>query len=349
MTPDTSSAFSAGLLPTIRMLMGANGLEDVRAAIAHGTRLMSRYRTLSLHERGKSDDLEVTFRDGVELSGGVEVEELLRATVAKTGRAASTLDRFAGEKEQSLVDEYVSRYGLCLALPLAPDGSLLGVLALQYEGRVALADAEFAALKRFIDFAAVALVNAGTRDELMSYAHTDPLTSLGNRRSLDVELTRLRDTRLALLLIDFDDLKAVNDTLGYERGDALIKSIGIRLAATARPDEILVRLGGDEFVAILPDADKARAVARAEEMTAALDGIDLGEELQRLFHGASVGWATAEPGEDSWQVLNRAAQEMRSRKRRRKSDLGQSGAQSSNGDSGAAARALDVWRSREEV
>lgn len=321
MQPDAPLTPSAGLVPAIRMLMSANALEDVRAAVAHGARLMARFRTLSLYEAQRSDAIELTFRSGEDPgAGGIEVEGLLREKVAKTGRTASTLDLFAGERDQAAVDEYVRRYGLCLARPLAAYGGFVGVLVVHYEGRVALAETEFDAVRRFADFAAVAVANARTRDELMSYAYSDPLTGLGNRRQLETELERLRDTRLALLLIDFDDLKAVNDVLGYEQGDALIKAIGCRLTATSRPGEVLIRLGGDEFVVIIPGADRSHAVLRAEEVTDTLDGLALGGEVGQLFNGASVGWATAEPGEDPWQVLSRAAFEMRSRKRRRKGD-----------------------------
>jgi diguanylate cyclase (GGDEF)-like protein len=199
-------------------------------------------------------------------------------------------------------------------------GKEFGMLTLHYEGRPALADAEFDALRTFADYAAIALYNAHARQDLRDFAYTDSLTGLASRRQLDIELTRLRDSELSLLLIDFDGLKAVNDALGYDRGDELIAAVGTALAATVNEGELAARLGGDEFVVVLPGVSEQRARMRAEELTGVLDRLAVPDDLDSLFHGASVGAATAVPGEDSRAVLRRASNEMRSRKRRRKTD-----------------------------
>jgi diguanylate cyclase (GGDEF)-like protein len=130
----------------------------------------------------------------------------------------------------------------------------------------------------------------------------------------------LRDTEPSLLLIDFDGLKAVNDALGYDRGDALIAVDAAALAANVKDGELAARLGGDEFVVLLPEADVRRARIRAEELTGVLDRVAVSADLESLFQGASVGFATAQPGEDPRPALRRAGGEMRSRTRRRKTD-----------------------------
>jgi diguanylate cyclase (GGDEF)-like protein len=219
-----------------------------------------------------------------------------------------------------LVDEYMDRHGLCLARVLQAYGNLVGLAVLHYPRSTALPEVEFDALRRFLDAAAVALAGARTRNELRAFAYTDPLTGLANRRRLEEEFARRRGTMISLLLIDFDGLKAVNDTLGYDRGDVLIAQVGQRLSASADPGEVITRYGGDEFVIIIPDAMPAAARARAEELMQIFDGLELPDDVERLFHGASVGSATAEAGEDPWDVLKRASAEMRSRKRRRKTD-----------------------------
>lgn len=308
-------------MPMIQMLLAAHALDDVRAAAAHGTRLISRYDSLTVYEAQQSGALEVTLRAGEELGPGARaLEEQLCAKASKTGRTVSTLDRFVDAREASHADEYVYRYGLCLVRPLHAYGDLVGLLVLHYGGRTVLPEQEFDALRRFADCAAVALSNARTREELRSFAYSDPLTGLANRRGLELEFERLRDDLLSMLLIDFDGLKAVNDSLGYDRGDALIMSVGEKLAASANMNEFVVRLGGDEFVVVMPEASLSLARLRAEELTAMLERLELPQDLASLFHGASVGSATADPGEDPWHVLQRASAEMRSRKRRRKSD-----------------------------
>jgi diguanylate cyclase (GGDEF)-like protein len=325
---DDASDFSASrLVAVLQMLLSAQELEDVRAAIGHGAGLVVRFETLSLFEVVGADGVagsgavEATFRRGEELSSWARaVEELLRDRVSKTGRTASTLDRFASEQEQALADAYLRRGGLCLARPLRVYGGFVGVLVLHFAGRTALADADFDSLRRFVEFAAVALSNARTRAELRGFAYSDPLTGLANRRRLEVEFARLQGSELSLLLVDFDGLKAVNDSLGYHRGDALIAAVGACLASSARPDEFVVRYGGDEFVVVMPGVSREGAVARAERLTRTLDELPLPDDLAALFRGASVGYATASTSDDLWHALDRASGEMRSRKRRRKTD-----------------------------
>ena len=191
----------------------------------------------------------------------------------------------------------------------ARSGTPPAAVTLHYDGRPALVEAEFDALRTFADYAAIALYNAHARQDLRDFAYTDPLTGLASRRQLDVELTRLRDSELSLLLINFDGLKGVNDALGYGRGDALIAAVGEALAANVNEGELAARLGGDEFVVVLPEADGQRARRRAEELTAVLDGVAVPGDLESSFQGASVGAATAVPGEDSQAVLRRASNE----------------------------------------
>jgi diguanylate cyclase (GGDEF)-like protein len=305
----------------IEMILAAEELGDVRAAVAHGARMISSYDALTLYEVQQSTTLEVTLRRG-ELLGPTAnaLEELLCRKASKTSRTVSSLDRFADEQEQSVAEDYASRYGLCMTRSLGAYGELVGLVVLHYAGRVALPELEFDALRRFVDCAAVALSNARTRLELRSFAYSDPLTGLANRRRLEAEFARLEGTGLSVLLIDFDGLKAVNDRLGYESGDALIQAVGAKLAESANAGELVVRLGGDEFVVITPEISSSRARLRSEELTAILDQLELPQEFAPLFQGASVGSATAEPGEDPWLVFRRASTEMRSRKRRRKTD-----------------------------
>ena len=314
-------ASSTVLVPVIQMLLSARALEDVRAATAHGARLICRYDALALYEVEESGTLAPTLRHGQELgAGAAALEELLCGKASKTGRTVSTLDRFLSEQEQAVADDYTRHFGLCLARPLQVYGEFTGLLVFHYEERSVLAEHEFDALRRFAECAAVALSNARIRDELHNYAYSDPLTGLANRRRLELEFARLNGSQLSLLLIDFDGLKAVNDALGYDRGDELIATVGAALAANVNEGELAARLGGDEFVVVLPGADDRRGRMRAEELTQVLDAVAVPDDLHSLFHGASVGAATGVPGEDSRAVLRRASNEMRSRKRRRKTD-----------------------------
>jgi diguanylate cyclase (GGDEF)-like protein len=121
---------------------------------------------------------------------------------------------------------------------------------------------------------------------------TDDLTGLGNRRSFTAEVERaVADRRLcALLMIDLDQFKELNDTLGHHVGDELLRSVGPRLNATMRPGDVVARLGGDEFGVLIKDAGTETATVAASRLRAALGracplaGIS-------LHVGASIGIA----------------------------------------------------------
>ena len=209
-----------------------------------------------------------------------------------------------------------------LSLPLVAHGVRLGTLRVRRNGGFGERDVAF--LGRFAELAALALFNAHARAELQRLAATDPLTGLGNRRRLTEALTAhtRRGTPVSLLLLDFDGLKAVNDTLGYEEGDALICAVARVLATQIRPGETAARLGGDEFVAVLPGTDADEALVRAEALSAQIDAVGLGEDVAPLFRGASVGVVAAAPNEAPSDLLRRAGADMHRRKRLRKAGRG---------------------------
>ena len=107
-------------------------------------------------------------------------------------------------------------------------------------------------------------------------ARTDPLTGLANRRALyehtDAALRPTPTTvgRLALLIIDLDRFKEINDSLGHHMGDQLLTQVGPRVDGILRDGDLLARLGGDEFAIVLPGADAADAEATASRLLTAL-------------------------------------------------------------------------------
>ncbi len=124
------------------------------------------------------------------------------------------------------------------------------------------------------DFLGLILAQDTMQAEMLRQARTDPLTGLLNRRAFLEELERRLD-RLAherrpgaLLFVDLDNLKQVNDRLGHEVGDAAIRATAELLRAAVRPTDLVARLGGDEFALWLDGADLATAVARAERLVA---------------------------------------------------------------------------------
>ena len=134
-------------------------------------------------------------------------------------------------------------------------------------------------------------------NEVKEQAHTDELTGLPNRRALleaaRVVLTTASARRpAALLLLDLDGFKEINDSLGHTAGDLLLRLIGPRLQPALRPGEVLARLGGDEFAVLLPDAGLDEAQERAERLRKLILQPFTLEDI-RLHVGVSIGVATA--------------------------------------------------------
>jgi diguanylate cyclase (GGDEF)-like protein len=116
------------------------------------------------------------------------------------------------------------------------------------------------------------LRDAGRLAATRRLAHTDELTGLPNRRALmrRVEDAIAEEEPVALLLLDLDHFKELNDTLGHHMGDVLLRLAGRRIAATLRPQDVLARLGGDEFAIVLELTTEA-AVAVADRVAEALE------------------------------------------------------------------------------
>ena len=110
------------------------------------------------------------------------------------------------------------------------------------------------------------------RDDAFQMAVTDELTGLYNRHYMREELRRMtahaarRDRPFAVISLDVDGLKRVNDSRGHQAGDALLRGIADALRMVLRSEDIAVRTGGDEFVVLLPDADRGEAVKVAHRI-----------------------------------------------------------------------------------
>jgi len=141
----------------------------------------------------------------------------------------------------------------------------------------------------------------------------DPLTGLPNRvlllDRLEAALARLRrhSAYLAVLYLDLDRFKTVNDNLGHDSGDRLLQVVASRLQETLRPSDSVARLGGDEFAAILPDLGDAREADQVAErlLNIVAEPVDLGDG--DLVTTVSIGIAGASDGSTSAAELLRRA------------------------------------------
>jgi diguanylate cyclase (GGDEF)-like protein/PAS domain S-box-containing protein len=141
-------------------------------------------------------------------------------------------------------------------------------------------------------------------------AYTDDLTGLANRRAAMVAMDRHLELSSqngwlgALLLIDVDRLKDVNDRYGHDAGDRTLTGIADLMRASLGPGEVLGRLGGDEFVLLLPSADAKAATEAARSLLDALSSLGLSEPTASTT--ASIGVALVAPGTTRSDLLTRA-------------------------------------------
>ena len=137
---------------------------------------------------------------------------------------------------------------------------------------------------------------ADTEDDLKRMAWYDPVTRLPNRnlfqQRLQVALQTARDARheVALLFIDLDNFKLVNDTLGHDAGDMLLISVSERLRELLREGDTVCRMGGDEFVILLHPATRADAQAVSERALSSI-AHPVAIQEQQVYVGASIGIA----------------------------------------------------------
>ncbi|WP_323000276.1 sensor domain-containing diguanylate cyclase [Castellaniella sp.] len=146
-------------------------------------------------------------------------------------------------------------------------------------------------------------------DQLHDEAYQDPLTGLGNRRGLNLALQTFQtlEQPFAVITLDIDFFKHINDTYGHDTGDQVIRQIGQWMRNQAREGDTLFRMGGEEFLTILPGARQDIAANMAERLRA---GIEQATILPGETVTVSIGVAswTPEDAADTTQVLKAADQ-----------------------------------------
>jgi diguanylate cyclase (GGDEF)-like protein len=177
------------------------------------------------------------------------------------------------------------RLASCIALPLQAKGDVLGMLCIYAEEDDAFDSEEIKVLQELTDdlaYGIASLREAEQRSrferELEHQANFDALTGLANRFTLEARLTqsvadaKRHGNKLALMSIDLDRFKLVNDTLGHGVGDQLLTEVARLLSAAVRESDTVARLGGDEFVVLLKDIEAmADAATVAGKLIAALN------------------------------------------------------------------------------
>lgn len=282
-------AFSAETLAipiavAVAVVLGAALLAGWLLLARHRARQAERQRLLAFANLALEGLL--ICRDGVVINANSSVADLVgRPAAALTGCRLDTLLDCPHAVETALAGEIDARLRVANGGEPVPVRLLARQLAIAGNDHLLLAVRDQRERLR-------------AEAALRTMAETDPLTGLDNRRAFTARLAQAMEqaidhgSTLALLVIDLDGFKTVNDTLGHGAGDILLTRAAGRIAAVIGDDGRLARLGGDEFAVLLP----AGAAARAGEVAAAIVerlSFPFLVNSQVIDIGASIGVATA--------------------------------------------------------
>jgi diguanylate cyclase (GGDEF)-like protein/PAS domain S-box-containing protein/putative nucleotidyltransferase with HDIG domain len=201
-----------------------------------------------------------TFRPGESLDG-----EGMAAQVARSGRPA----RVVGDADEG--------QDVAVAVPVRAGERLWGAIGVSGISADSRFHDPLGRLGRFAELVGIAVSNAEARGRLAALAATDHLTGLANHRTFQERLGQeavrasRHGRRFSLVLLDIDHFKRVNDDLGHQMGDAVIRETARRLDLLARAGDLMARVGGDEFAWLMPETggmEAWRAADRARESIA---------------------------------------------------------------------------------
>jgi diguanylate cyclase (GGDEF)-like protein len=245
-------------------------------------------------------DLGLPTPDVLGLRGRAKPSEVL----ARGGEAV-VVDRVA--------DRVRAAFGLShtLTAPLRAEGAVIGAIVLSRRDREAWPESARRLVRGAASETAAALERADSYRAAETSASTDPLTGLPNRRYFD-EFSSLLSSRrrsgdaLAVLMIDIDKFKGLNDTYGHPVGDEVLKSVAGAITAAVRDQDVPARIGGEEFAVLLRNPGPAVAEEIGERVRHAVRELDLGD-IGVPGVSVSVGVANATgPDEPIHALVDRA-------------------------------------------
>jgi len=157
-------------------------------------------------------------------------------------------------------------------------------------------------------------------ESLDELAHQDHLVAMPNRRGFERELERLiarvgrYGSQCAMLYVDVDGLKIINDTFGHSAGDQALIQIATLLAKGLRRSDVVARIGGDEFGALLENVDQVKAQETADRLCDAIAAAEFTHDGDPLPLGVAIGVAAIEAGDRIVDIMHRGDEDMYRRK-----------------------------------
>jgi diguanylate cyclase (GGDEF)-like protein len=300
-------------------LAGTLDPTDVGHRLARHIALVAHADDCVLSTWDRDGDRVVTFGSHpIERGGALQPAYELDAFPA-TRRVLTTHEPYQVHTADPSADpaevEYLKSIGhrTLVMLPLVVRGESIGIVELSSARDRAFTERDVELAQLLVREAAVTFDNARLYEELRQLAYRDPLTGLANRSRLqdrvDHALARLRGrspNHVAVLFIDLDHFKHLNDRFGHAKGDRALRVIAERIRSIIRPGDTAGRLGGDEFAILLEDVQGPEVVqAVCERLLEGLtQPIDLGDAAPIV--AGSIGFAMSGPDSTSEDLLRNA-------------------------------------------
>lgn len=252
--------------------------------------------------------------------GGVSASRVVEETDSITvlaARNATTMVRDSTAKRSLKIigagERFTHTAEMAVAVPLVTHGSVVGVLTTWSVERIA--EAAINGLETIAPYAAAQLISAQQLGEMRQLAERDGLTGLLNRRAFDQQLSaeaaRFERYRrpFAVILMDIDHFKKVNDQYGHDAGDIVIRKFAEIIASSLRDVDVAARYGGEEFALLLPETDKSHAVEIAERIRRKVEASHIDIKVSAIGVTSSAGVASVpDRGVDPTNVVKTADQ-----------------------------------------
>jgi diguanylate cyclase (GGDEF)-like protein/PAS domain S-box-containing protein len=289
------------------------GIAAIRRDISAAQRLAREHEAIGnvataiASSPGRDEIYETACREAARLldadAGGIAVLGPAGARTVATWRASGADDRLElaiGRFARDLPDNTTPRAIAvgdgqeCVGAPVAVDGVVWGLIVACRSG-APFAGEDERALSRLGGLVGTAVEVTRSREQLVRLASTDGLTGLSNHRAfhdlLRAEVFRAERyySPVAIVLVDLDGFKDVNDRHGHQVGDRILVAVARALEQVVRHTEVVARLGGDEFALLLPETARGGALATAERVRTAIEALPAAAQ-----HGVTVSAGVAD-------------------------------------------------------
>jgi diguanylate cyclase (GGDEF)-like protein len=255
----------------------------------------------------------------------IDLKDSPRSPMAMAVRSGEILligefREFEQAADTALEREFQAQYATtsCIIVPLKGGGRVRGVLNLadKKDGSRFDPQIDLPVVEQIAELIGASIYNVELYQEMERRAKTDALTNLANRRSVEDALVREHDrsrrygSRLTILMLDVDQLKAINDRLGHNAGDAVLRNMARILVEAVRSVDVPGRWAGDEFMIVLPDTSAAQAERLGRRLLTFVHDQPVLVEDQNVTAGVSIGVAEREKEESVESLIHRVDQAM---------------------------------------